>query len=269
MSYNIERGFHNSEHIFQEQRLQAAQRIVQQVKPDILALTEANYGGLNSHGTKMDYQQIFGFPYGQWGGYRVFGPRHGDEGGNCLLSSFPLQAEVINFSHKGAVRGKIQLEDKINFQTKNITMDVVHPSYSISDKEKITELSSLVKNYPAPYILTGDFNTLHPDDVYDWNLLNQEFAEFDQHKVQKMFDIWKKAECVSWILQQGLLDAFPLSARQSTVPTFYAYKRKQKGVRIDFAFHSSELLVKEAYVLKNDDTEIASDHYPIVVKFEI
>lgn len=263
MTYNIERGFHNEEHIFQEHRLQAAQRVVQQVKPNLLALTEACYGGPNSQGLKIDYQKLFDFPYGQWGGYRVFGPRHGNEGGNALLSNFPLQAEVIQFSHKGAVRGKMKLEDKI------LTLDVVHPSHSIGDDKKITELSSLVGNYNPPYILTGDFNTLHPDDVYDWNMLAQDFAAFDQQKVQGMFETWKKAECVSWILQQGLQDAFPLEARQSTVPTFYAYGRKQKGVRLDFTFHTSDLKVVEAYVFKNEDTEIASDHYPIVVKFEI
>ena len=153
MSYNIERGFHNSEHIFQEQRLQAAQRIVQQVKPDILALTEANYGGLNSHGTKMDYQQIFGFPYGQWGGYRVFGPRHGDEGGNVLLSRFPLEGQVINFSHKGATQGKITLKEH-DPEEKIVTVAVVHPSYSIDDKMKISELRTLLENRKDPYILT-------------------------------------------------------------------------------------------------------------------
>jgi len=268
MSYNVERGFHSREHHLERHRLEAAQRIVRQVNPDILALTEANYGGLNSQGVRMDYQQIFGFSYGQWGGYRVFGPRHGDEGGNCLLSSFPLQAEVINFSHKGAVRGRITLKEH-DLEEKIVTVAVVHPSYSIDDNMKISELRTLLENRKEPYLLTGDFNTLHPDDVYDYDELVKEFAAFDQQEVHKMFDNWKKAECVSWILQQGLVDAFLPESRQSTVPTFYAYGRKQKGVRLDFTFHSTGLKVKEAYVLKNEDTEIASDHYPIVVKFEI
>ncbi|MDP3698983.1 MAG: endonuclease/exonuclease/phosphatase family protein [Nanoarchaeota archaeon] len=269
MSYNIERGFHSRDHILEEHRLQAAQRIIQQVQPDILALTEACYGGSNSHGIKMDYQQLFQFPYGEWSGYRVFGPRHGDEGGNALLSQFPLQAEVIQFSHKGAIRGYVNLENRI------LTVDVVHPSYQTDDQEKIVELASLVKSRKESllakylYILTGDFNTLHPDDIYDYDELAKEFAEFDQQKVKKMLDNWKKAECVSWILAQGLQDAFPPESRQSTVPTCYAYGRKQKGVRLDFTFHTPDLVVKEAYVLKNDDTEIASDHYPIVCVFEI
>ncbi len=268
MSYNIERGFHKPDHVFEEHRLQAAQRAVQQVKPNILALTEACYGGPNSHGIRMDYQQLFNFPYGQWGGYRVFGPRGGDYGGNALLSRFPLQSKVVNFSHKGAVRGSIFLEDELTLEKKVVTIDVVHPSYSITDQQKILELRQLVENHPSPYLLTGDFNTLHPDDIYDWNLLAHEFTAFEQQKVQKLFDNWKKAECVSWILQQGLQDAFPPKARQSTVPTFYAYGRRQKGVRLDFTFHSPDFKIVEAYVLKNEDTEIASDHYPIVVRFE-
>lgn len=263
MSYNIERGFHSSEHIFQEHRLRAAQRAVNHVKPDLLALTEACYGGSNSQGVRMNYQQLFNFPYGQWGDYRVFGPRHGDEGGNALLSRFPLQAEVIHFSHKGAIRGYVNLENRI------LTVDVVHPSYSIGDKEKLLELGPLIESRKEPYLLTGDFNTLHPEDAYDYDSLAQEFAAFDQQKVQKLFDNWKKAECVSWILAQGLQDAFPPSARQSTVPTSYTNGKKQKGVRLDFTFHSPDLKVVEAYVLKNEDTEIASDHYPIVVRFEI
>ena len=269
MSYNIERGFHNSDHLFQEQRLQAAQRAVRQVNPDLLALTEACYGGPNSHGIIMNYQQLFQFPYGQWGGYRVFGPRGGDHGGNALLSQFPLEGKVIQFSHKGATEGRIILRDNINLKDKILTVKVVHPSYQTDDKEKIVELSYLMENHTASYILTGDFNTLHPDDAYDYEELAREFAAFDQQKVRKMFDNWKKAECVSWILQQGLQDAFPSSSRQSTVPTSYAYGRKQNGVRMDFTFHSSDLVVKDAYVLKNDDTEIASDHYPIVVVFEL
>ena len=263
MSYNIERGFHSHDHLLEKHRLQAAQRAVTQVKPDLLALTEACYGGPNSQGIIMNYQQLFQFAYGKWGGYQFFGKERSDYGGNCLLSKFPLEAEVINFSHKGAVRGRVDLGTKI------LTIDVVHPSYSIGDSMKISELSTLVGSRNEPYILTGDFNTLHPDDIYDYDELSKEFADFDQQKVKWLFDNWKKAECISWILQQGLQDSFPPESRQSTVPTVYAYGRKQKGVRIDFTFHTPDLKVKEAYVLKNDDTEIASDHYPIVAKFEI
>lgn len=259
MAYNVERGFHTSDHILEEHRLQAAQRIVQQVNPDILALTEACYGGPNSHGVRMDYQQLFNFPQGYFSGFNVFGPRKGDEGGNCLLSKFPMQAESVHLKYKGAVRGKIRLEDKI------LTVDVVHPSYSVEDIEKISTLNPVIKTKEEPYILTGDFNTVHPEDVYDWNKVVQDLKTFNPEKAEWIVENWRKAELVSWLLGQGLQDAFYLEARQSTVPT----GKKYNGVRMDFTFHSPDLRVVEAYVLKNEDTEIASDHYPIVGVFEI
>ena len=263
MSYNIERGFHPRSHLLEEHRLQPAQRIVQQIKPDLLALTEACYGGPNSHGIKMDYQQLFGFRHGQFGSYPVFGPRKGDEGGNCLLSQFPMRGEAIQLAYKGAVRGKVQLEDKV------LTIDVIHPSYSVSDAEKILTLHPLVNSRSHPYILGGDFNTLHPDDKYDWSNLIQELKTSNPQKAAWIVKNWRKAELISWLIKQGLEDAFPIAARESTAPTSYAYQKKQSGVRMDFFFKSLDLTVKEAYVLKNDDTEIASDHYPIVGVFEI
>ncbi|OGZ65756.1 MAG: hypothetical protein A2822_04415 [Candidatus Staskawiczbacteria bacterium RIFCSPHIGHO2_01_FULL_41_41] len=263
MSYNIERGFHSRNHLLEEQRLQAAQRIVQQVRPDLLALTEACYGGPNSHGIKMDYQQLFYFRHGQFGSYPVIGPRKGDEGGNCLLSQFPMQGEAIQLSYKGAVRGKVQLEDKI------LTVDVVHPSYSVDDNKKISTLRPLISSRQEPYLLTGDLNTIHPDDKYDWDQLVCDLQSYDPEKAAWIVENWRKAEFVTWLLEQGLEDTFPVAARQSTVPTSYSYGEKIAGVRMDFCFKSNDLKVKEAYVLKNEDTEIASDHYPIVVTFKI
>ncbi len=257
MSYNIERGFHTPDHILEEHRLQAAQRAVQQVNPDILALTEAYYGGPNSHGIKMNYQQLFNFSCGQFAGYRS---KKGDEGGNCLLSQLPLQAKSVPLKYKGAVRGKIKLEDKI------FTIDVVHPSYSVDDQEKISTLRPLIVNRQNPYLLTGDFNTIHPEDKYDWNMVLLGLQQsFSSEKASWIVENWRKAELVSWLLKQGLEDAFPLGCREPTCPN----RKKQSAVRMDFCFTSLDLKVLEAYVLKNEDTDIASDHYPIVVKFKI
>ena len=263
MSYNIERGFHSRGHILEDARLQAAQRVVKQINPDILALTEACYGGINSQGFVMDYKEIFDFAYAKFGGYPKFGPRKGDEGGNCLLSQFPMQAEAIHLAYKGAVRGQIRLEDKL------LTIDVVHPSYSVDDKEKISTLRPLITGHQKPYLLTGDFNTVHPEDKYDWSRLVQELMSFNPEKAKSIVENWCNAELVSWILKQGLEDAFSLEARESTVPTPYACENDTSGVRMDFFFKSPCLTVKEAYVVKNEDTEVASDHYPIVGIFEI
>ncbi len=262
MAYNIERGFHTWDHELENNRLNAAQQVVKNVNPDILAITEACYGSPNSHNILMDYQDLFAFPYGKYGCYRVFGPRKGDEGGNCLLSKYPLKGKTIDFEYKGAVRGFISLEGKV------LTVDVVHPSHSVDDAVKLETIKPLVDNRSTPYILTGDFNTTHPDDSYDWEKIAEELQTFDPKKADHLIDNWQKADLVSWILEQGLEDAFPLEARQSTLPTFYTHNKHSHGIRMDFFFKSRDLKVKEAYVLKNDLTENASDHYPIVGIFE-
>ena len=263
MCYNIERGFHSTDHNLEKERLLAAQRIVKQENPDILALTEACYGQENSLGIKLDYQDIFDFPYGLFGGYPNFGPRYADIGGNCLLSRFPMQGEAIKLAYKGAVRAAINIEDKI------LNLDVVHPSYSVSDQEKISTLSPLITSRKEPYIVTGDFNTIHPEDKYDWDIIKEELKDFNAEKAALLIDNWQKAGLVSWLLKLGLKDSFTLPQRQSTVPTKRAYQEERSGVRMDFFFISPEIESIESYVLKNEDTEIASDHYPIVGIFKI
>lgn len=265
MTYNIERGFHTRDHVLEKHRLEAAQRAVQQVNPDLLALTEACYGGPNSRGILMDYAQLFGFPYTHFGPFPKFGPRGGDEGGNCLLSRLPMQAETVQLAHKSAVRARIVLEDKL------LTLDLIHPSPSVTDAEKIRTHAPLVQSRQTHYILTGDFNTLSPEDVtkYNFHQLTKDIEAYNPEKAGLIIRNWQDAEFVKWLLQQGLKDAFPREARESTVPTKYAYREAKTGVRMDFIFTSLDIKTSKTYVLKNEDTEIASDHYPIVGIFKL
>ncbi len=263
LSYNIERGFHSRDHVLEEKRLQAAQRVVAEVKPDIVALTEACYGRENTQGILMDYKALFGFEYGKFGGFNIFGPNKSDEGGNCLLSKFPMQGEAVTLKYKGAVRGRIELDERV------LMVDVVHPSYSIADVEKISTLRPLVENRSEPYILTGDFNTVHPDDAYDWDAVRAGLMKFNAQKADWVVENWQNPKLVPWLFEQRLCDAFAVARREPTVPTPYGSDYWPSGVRMDFFFHSPGIRVLDAYVLKNKDTEIASDHYPIVGVFEI
>ncbi len=264
MSYNVERGFHNIDHKFEMHRLRAAQRAIRQVNPDILALTESCYGSSNSHNSHTRYFYHFGFRYGLFAGYQNFGPMGGDEGGNFLLSHYPMLGEVVKLPYKSAARGKILIGNKM------LTLDVVHPSHSVSDSEKISTLEELIKTREDPYILTGDFNTVHPEDVYDWQKIAVELKQdLGGAKAEKLLKVWKDPKLIPWLLGLGLRDAFPKEERKSTVPSYRVNQAEREGVRMDFFFVSQSIKVKHAYVLKNKDTEIASDHYPIVGEFEI
>ncbi len=309
MAYNIERGFHRRDHTLEQQRLEAAQHTVKLVNPDLLALTEACYGGPNAQNIVMDYAYLFGFPYTHFGSFPKFGPRGGDEGGNCLLSRFPLQAETVQLAHKSAVRARVALEDKV------LTIDVIHPSPSVTDAEKIKTHAHLIQSRQAPYILAGDFNTISPEDVtkYDFNQLTKDIEAYNPTKAELIINNWQNAEFVKWLIGLGLKDAFPRETRRSTVPTSYAFGEEEfgkknfwqnkyqnnpnrtknsaispplenfahqklnyakfseakTGVRMDFIFTSPDIRTNKTYVLKNEDTEIASDHYPIVGIFDI
>lgn len=263
MVYNVERGFHSRDHLLEQHRLEAAQRAVQVVNPDFLAITEACYGGPNSQNRIMNYAQLFGFPYHHFGPFPKFGPRKGDEGGNCLLSRLPMQAETVQLPYKSAIRAKITLENKL------LTIDVIHPSPTVTDAEKIKTHRSLITSRQAPYILAGDFNTVSPEDVssYDFAQLAEDIKAYNPEKAELIIKNWQDAQFVTWLLSQGLKDAFPQEARESTVPTRYTSKREGSGVRMDFIFTSPDITSIDGYVLKTVDTEIASDHYPIVSKF--
>ena len=263
MSYNIERGLHSREHILEEGRLQAAQRAVQRIRPDILAITEACYGGPNSHGITMDYGKIFGFTYSKFAGYSNFGPRKGDEGGNFLLSRLPMQAEAIRLAYKSSVRGIIEINNK------HLMIDVVHPSHSVADEEKILTLNPLLSTRQEPYLITGDFNTVNPEDNHNWRLIAEELAISNPERAEWLVKNWRQPKLVPWLIKMGLVDAFPVDNRESTVPTQYAHPGSKAGVRMDFFFVSRDIKVNRAYVLKDKDTQIASDHYPIVAVIEI
>jgi len=263
MTYNIERGFHSKDHVLERERLEAVQEVVKEVNPEVLSLVEAWYGGDNSKGIFMDYKKLFGFPYCCFGPFLEVGHKKEDVGGNCLLSKISMDAKPFSLAYKGAVRGEFELEDRL------LMVDVVHPSYSVSDVEKINTLSPLISTRKSPYIVTGDFNTLYPGEEYDWDELTKDLTRFDSKLGEQIIENWKKADLVSWLMRLGLRDAFPVERRESTLPTSYVHSTPRTGVRMDFFFVSENVKVIDAYVLKNRHTEIASDHYPIIGVFEV
>ena len=264
LTYNIRHGFHSRDHILQRKRLEAAQRVIASENPDIAALTEACYGSLNSQGITMDYMALFKFRYGFFGGYPVYGRMKGYEGGNVLLSQHPMKAEVVPLINKSAIRAAISLDDNL------LNVDVVHPSQAIDDRKKFEALQPLLARRPSPYILTGDFNALSPEDIYDKEQLLEEFQEFMGDTAETVIAELLKSRMIDQILTHGLRDAFEdKKKKDSTVPTRSKYGKSISGMRIDYFFVSNDLKVENAYVLKNEDAEVASDHYPIVGVFHL
>ncbi len=256
MTYNLWRGLCSKEHILEPERLAAAQHVVSLEKPDLLALTEACYGGPNSTGMFLDYQNLFGYPYGFFGGYDSF--QGGDWGGNMFLSRFPFGAEVFFLGEKSAIRAKVVLP------IKTLYLDIIHPSESWPEQEKIKLLEPLLALRKDPYILTGDFNSLSHRDCYNKEILFQELlslGEFSNFQICSYIDEKLSCAFISWLSSQGIKDT--LKNGSSTIPTTLKWGKPVYGMRIDYCF-TSGLHVLDAYVVRNQYTELASDHYPVV-----
>ena len=259
MEYNIWQGFHSKDHKLQPERLAAAQRIIAKENPDILVLIEACYGCKNQTGSQMDYATLFKYPYGFQVGYITFSGAL-KIGGNCVLSKHEFSANPVSLSNKTAIRATIPLAERV------LHLDVVHPSARIPDQEKLEAIKPLLSVINPPYLITGDFNALSPEDTYDKDALERELKDYSVH-----IDVeeWMKGRLIQGILDLGLKDAFSLSKRQSTVPTKAEHNKNKTGSRIDYFFITPDVRVITAEVIKTPDTEIASDHYPIVGVFQI
>ncbi|MDE1849051.1 MAG: endonuclease/exonuclease/phosphatase family protein, partial [Nanoarchaeota archaeon] len=250
MNYNVLHGFHQSFPPFalEEKRLEAAREIVKKENPDILVLTEACYGGPNPFNINIDYKSLFNFPqgfFGKWGDY---------EWGNFLLSKYPLKCKIVPFGTRTAIRSRISVNDK------EIYLDVIHPYPSWTENEKIAFTKSILKNIKTPYFLVGDFNSLSDEDKYDKERLVRGFAKFEKEPVQAVNRIWEK-KFIPWLRAQGLVDTFSTSSRKITVPTKIYGNGQESAMRMDFIFASPDIKTLETRVIKNKDTDSASDHY--------
>jgi exodeoxyribonuclease-3 len=71
----------------------------------------------------------------------------------------------------------------------------------------------------------------------------------------------------------GLVDLWKVAGSGSglTVPTLHGGGKEFSRMRLDYAFASPDLAgrVREMRVVRGDETEHASDHYPVVVDLDL
>ena len=75
------------------------------------------------------------------------------------------------------------------------------------------------------------------------------------------------------VISENLIDSYLACNKkyQGTLPTKnYALSKNKTGtMRIDYLFCSKEFKVLESGILKNNFSELASDHYPIYALLEL
>ena len=254
MHYNIYIGFHTRAFKFEPHRKKAAQKLVKEISPDILIIDEAAFD------KKIKYKKSFGFKY------LFYAPNKSSsiKSAIAILSNYPIisSRNMTKTKHSFA-----RVEIKIG--TKKINLDVYHPHPTKTSKERINFLKKHLRKNKNNYILTGDLNSLSPEDKYPKNLLTC-FKKLGPKVMAEISNSIKK-ETVSYILNQGMIDTFKSKNEKFdfTIPTDYLSKDKSTALRLDYIFCSKDFNILSSKIIKNKLTNQASDHYPVVTDLEI
>jgi exodeoxyribonuclease III len=153
----------------------------------------------------------------------------------------------------------------------NVHLDPWKEDPRIKEIEKI-----LSKVDPSkPTIITGDFNSLSQQDNYPPEFLTM----LQERKFYKFGQDALDFRVTDTVTNAGFIDvAARLAHLDVTAPTPYGESGGTEEVpvsevpaRIDYAFVSSSLLpmVKDFQVIKNEETNKISDHFPIVLTLDI
>ncbi|MDO8657957.1 MAG: hypothetical protein Q7K55_04405 [Candidatus Levybacteria bacterium] len=136
--------------------------------------------------------------------------------------------------------------------------DLRHPEIDI--------ILNFQKNYNNR-ILMGDMNSLSKYDNYNPDIIKN----FNEKQLKKFTTNGKfRFDAIEKIMSTGYFDtAWQLGKnKENTVPTPVNKDDAHSNMRLDYIFISESLLPKltEYSVIKNELTDKASDHYPIIAK---
>lgn len=271
MEYNLLTGLceecANGKYKIQKERVEAAVKVVKGFDPDLLVLCEASLTpehkkAKKEFGTVMDYAKIFGYRYAYYG-IRT------NRDGTTILSKYPLEGHNFSLSEFSFIRVKAFVENR------EIMIDAVHPHPLVEDDDKMMFVKTVTRDLQKPYILTGDFNSVSPDDVYDRKTMIRGFKAIieGERDAKEVVDSILERKAITYVLEHGLIDTYrAINQKRSFVytnPTRMFADFKDTAMRLDFIFCSNDFKVVDAGIIKNKIADKASDHYPTYAVLEL
>lgn len=250
MTYNILDGAVDT--------LQEIVEVVKKESPDYLTLNEANTFASGDNKILKVFAQETNFPYfdialsGEYD-YHV-----------AVLSKYPFKS--VNKLQPLARACLITLIDsplgELSIASLHLTPyseDLRHPEIDL--------ILDFQKEYPNK-ILMGDMNSLSKNDGYDERII----ADFNKTQIKKFTGNGKlRFDAIDKILSTGYQDSAVLLGKnkETTVPTPSNNDSSHAQMRLDYIFLSNSLSthLSSYEVIKNELTNKASDHYPVVIEF--
>lgn len=264
MTYNILNGLCNDNPPFkiQKNRLKIISKIIDKENPDILVLCEAYLWSFAKRDSLKDMNKNFSSLYKS---YAL--ADYNFRWAPIVLSKFPVEKFETAFSKYSLNH----LRTRIRVNGKFIVLDVFHPNPRTSEKEKEDFFKPILKKISGNYILTGDFNSLSPEDSYNKEKFVKGYVGFMKKDGKKKAEDMLTCRAVKGILAKNLIDTYKKinDKLDFTMPTDLRSKNKDSASRLDYIFCSKNFKIVESGIIKNKLTEKASDHYPVYAVLEM
>lgn len=249
MTYNILDGG--------DDRIGTIIEIINREAPDYLTINEANGFDENNQGRLKDLAKRTGLPNYHLAlsgihDYHV-----------AVLSKYPFKVvEEI----KPMIRAGIATVVNTDFGELSIVGTHLAP---YSEDLRIPEIELIIE-HQSKYdhrILMGDMNSLSPKDGYSKKIVDS----FNDVQLKKFTTDRKlRFDVVQKLIDGGYVDVGLLLGDQKviTAPTASNEDVAHAAMRLDYMFVSESLRDKVSTykVVKNENTEKASDHYPVIVE---
>ncbi|WP_236980485.1 endonuclease/exonuclease/phosphatase family protein [Membranihabitans maritimus] len=232
--------------------------------PDVLALQEVNYF---TQSKLENIARSYGHPYAvllKETGYPV-----------AITSKFPIVnvEKVLDNMHHGFIKAEIE----------GVSYMVVHlsPHKYWKRREEVKTILSTIDHNPTKedWVILGDFNSLSPGNEAFYKTsglverMKESAARYSSH--ENLEDGKLDYEVIRQVEENGYVDIVGHSMENVdfSFPTKSILKDGDKASlrRIDYIFLSPGLenSVTNARIIKDDFTDMYSDHYPVMVELKV
>ena len=262
LQYNILNGFCQDFPPYStvKKRMKAASKILNKQKADIISLNEAFFWPFALNEKIKNYEKFFSELY------KIKAPTNRMfRWAPVIISKFPITWKDHTIRELKFIEAEVTLSE-----TKKISLFVMHPSHEDYEDKKEFLIHKILSE-KTPEILMGDMNSFSPEDNYDKDKLIAGFKTFMHNQAEYKINDSLKAKTIKSILDKGLTDTFVVKNKtfDYTMPTDMRSKNKDSAIRIDYIFCNKNFKVLDAGIIKNKETEIASDHYPVYATLDI
>ena len=247
----------------QRHRADAQIRIITDIQPDILFIQEAKGFDQNGHHYLFELERTLDM--------RAFLAKAPVTGQNIAIfirepiTTVSLTIDDVHFHH-------VMISLKVHLPTVNqfLSLTAVHlcPISAELRRKEVAYLANTLRNEEL-MLIAGDFNSMSPHDPepQDWQSLpsyhrSRYFAD-DLQGIDR--SVLSYLEAAGWVDVGHTFDP----AKTATVPTKAYQDAEFPTMRCDHVLVSKSLFshVSSYAVIRDETTDFASDHYPILTTF--